>query len=328
MINKKRIFIIIITVAAAAVLAAVIFNAARNKGKTETISSIVRPQIGDIRTSVSATGTVLPYNRLEIKPQVNGRMESVLVSEGQKVRKGQILGWMSSTERAALIDAARAQGAASLKYWEDAFKPIALVAPINGTVIVRGIEPGQAALTTTAILVLSDRLIVKADVDETDIGRVRKGQLVTITLDAYPDVSVDGRVDLIEFESKTVNNVTMYEVNIIPDTVPGVFRSGMTANVNIIEKGKEDALLLPMAAVTNDDNKYYVRVVVGKSNKTVLREIRVGMTDEQNVEVIAGVTASDRIAIVDQSLKLEAKNSTNPFMPKRKKTRTGPGGPP
>lgn len=317
MISKKK--IIIIACAAVAAVLVIVVLTLRKSGTSVPIGSIVSPEKGEIQLSVSATGTVLPYNRLEIKPQVNGRMESVLVSEGQYVRRGQILAWMSSTERAALIDAARAQGASSLRYWEDAYKPIAVIAPINGTVIVRGIEPGQAALTTAAILVLSDRLIVKADVDETDIGRVRRGQRAVITLDAYPDVSVKGRVDLIEFESKTVNNVTMYEVNIIPDTVPDVFRSGMTANVAIIEKGKEDALLLPLAAITNDGGRHYVRIVTGKKDRTAMREVRIGMTDDQNVEIVSGLTEKDRVAIADQSLKLDAKNSKNPFMPQRKK---------
>ena len=225
MINKKK--AIIIGIAAAAVLAAIIIIiAVRKKESGETIAKIETPVRGAIRVSIAATGTVLPYNRLEIKPQINGRMERVLVQEGQSVRTGQIMGWMSSTERAALIDAARSQGAGSVKYWEGVIKEIPIVAPINGTVIVRDIEPGQAVSTATAILVLSDRLIVKAEVDETDIGRVKKGQRVIIALDAYPDVKVNGTVDLIEFESKTVNNVTMYEVNIIPDKVPDVYRSG------------------------------------------------------------------------------------------------------
>lgn len=315
MTSKRKTIIII--AAAAAVLLAVMLIVIKKNGKTAAVSRIVVPHVGTINSSVSATGTVLPYNRLEIKPQVNGRMETVLVEEGQKVRRGQVLGWMSSTERAALIDAARAQGAGSLKYWEEAYRPIAVVAPINGTVIVRGIEPGQTALTTTAILVLSDRLIVKADLDETDIGRVKRGQRVIITLDAYPDVKVGGRVDLIEFESKTVNNVTMYEVNIIPDTVPDVYRSGMTADVSIIEKAKEDALLLPVEAVVTDGNRHYAWVLSGKSKDPVKKEIQVGMADDQNMEILSGITAADRVAVMANGVSLEAKSSTNPFMPKR-----------
>ena len=320
MTNKRNTIVIISTAVVVTLIIAVF--AIKKNGKTVAISRIVTPHMGTINQSVSATGTVLPYNRLEIKPQVNGRMESVLAVEGQKVRKGQILGWMSSTERAARIDAARAQGAASIKYWEDAYKPIAVIAPINGTVIVRSIEPGQAVLTTTAILVLSDRLIVKADVDETDIGRVKEGQRVTISLDAYPDVNVSGRVDLIEYESTTVNNVTMYKVNIIPDKVPEVFRSGMTANVNIIEKAKEDILLIPTDAIVSDKGKSYVWIATKDSKEPEKKLIATGISDDQNTEVISGINADTRIAVLAQSgVNLEAKKSTNPFMPQRKKMR-------
>jgi macrolide-specific efflux system membrane fusion protein len=319
MINKKKAMILV--VAAVAVLAAIILIVVRKKDSGENISRIETPVRGSIRVSVAATGTVLPYNRLEIKPQINGRMERVLVQEGQYVRTGQIMGWMSSTERAALIDAARSQGAASVKYWEGVIKEIPIVAPINGTVIVRDIEPGQAVLTTTAILVLSDRLIVKAEVDETDIGRVKKGQRVIITLDAYPDVKVSGSVDLIEYESKTVNNVTMYEVNIIPDRVPDVYRSGMTADVSIIEKAKENALLIPVDAVISDGSSHYAWVLSGSSKRPVKKEITVGMADDQNIEIVSGISEADRVAVMSNNVSLEAKNSKNPFMPQRKRAK-------
>jgi membrane fusion protein, macrolide-specific efflux system len=319
MTNNKK--IIAVFAAAAVIILIIVLYAFKKNGKTETIARIVKPHIGEIHTAVSATGTVLPYNRLEIKPQVNGRMETVLVIEGQKVRRGQILGWMSSTERAALIDAARAQGTASVKYWEDAIKPIAVIAPINGTVIVRGIEPGQTAQTTAAILVLSDRLIVKADVDETDIGRVKEGQRVIISLDAYPDVKVNGRVDLIEYESKTVNNVTMYEVNIIPESVPAVYRSGMTADVSIIEKAKEDVLLVPTDALVAENGNFYLWITTGSGKNPRKHAIKIGMSDDQNTEVLSGLNANDSIAVMAQaSVSLDVKKSTNPFMPQRKKT--------
>ena len=65
---------------------------------------------GGLQVSILATGAVSPENRLEIKPPIAGRVEQVLVEEGQMVKKGDILAWMSSTERAAVLDAARAQG--------------------------------------------------------------------------------------------------------------------------------------------------------------------------------------------------------------------------
>jgi len=70
----------------------------------------VRVTRGNILASIPATGTVMPRNRLEIKPPVAGRVEQILVNEGHNVRKGEILAWMSSNDRAALLDAARAKG--------------------------------------------------------------------------------------------------------------------------------------------------------------------------------------------------------------------------
>jgi membrane fusion protein, macrolide-specific efflux system len=320
MINKK---IIIIAAFIILIATVVIFKlACGNGGDKQTISRIVSPEYGSINVSISATGTVLPKNRLEIKPAISGRVEKILVSEGQSVRSGQILAWMSSTERAALIDAARAQGARSVKYWEEAYRPIPIIAPISGTVIVRSVEPGQSATEATAILVLSDRLIVRADVDETDIGGVKVGQPVIINLDAYPDVQTRGKVELISFESKTVNNVTMYEIDIIPEKVPAVFRSGMTSNVNIIQKTDEHALLLPADAVYSENRGSYVWLVKDKNSTPVKRELKIGISDERNVEVLSGITEKDRVAVMTETtLKLDAKNSTNPFMPNRKKTK-------
>lgn len=91
--------------------------------------------------------------------------------------------------------------------------------------IVRAVEPGQTVTSVDAVIVLSDRLIVKAQVDETDIGRVKTGQKATVSLDAYPREEIGADVDHISYESKLVNNVTTYEVDILPGEVPAVFRT-------------------------------------------------------------------------------------------------------
>ena len=94
---------------------------------------------GKIEVSVVSTGVVQPENRLEIKPPIAGRVEQVLTREGQKVRKGQILAWMSSNERAALLDAARAKGPEEVARWEELYRATPILAPISGTIILRPI---------------------------------------------------------------------------------------------------------------------------------------------------------------------------------------------
>jgi len=320
MINKKKKAILILIPA----LIFIIILAGRsrcNKPKTE-YTKVIEPHYGDIRTFISTTGTVLPQNRLEIKPSTNGRIDRILVVEGQNVRAGQILIWMSSMERAALIDSARAQGKESLKYWENAYKPIPIVAPISGKVIVRSVEPGQTVDASTAILVLSDRLIVTADVDETDIGKIKIGQLAVISLDAYPEVKVNGRVSHISYESKIINNVTMYEVETMPDKVPGVFRSGMSANIDIIEHSKENILLLPVEALKKEAGKYFVTLSGKEKGKTEKRFVETGISDGENMEIISGIGEQDKVVLTIKKLLTDSDdNGTNPFLPfgRRKK---------
>ena len=68
----------------------------QKKSPDETVREIT-PVIGAIRTFISSTGTVLPKNRLEVKPPVNGRIERIMVREGDRIKTGEILAWMSST---------------------------------------------------------------------------------------------------------------------------------------------------------------------------------------------------------------------------------------
>jgi macrolide-specific efflux system membrane fusion protein len=285
----------------------------------------ISPSYGNIQIFISTTGTVQPQNRLEIKPPISGRVEEILVKEGEKVEIGQTLAWMSSTERAALLDAARSQGKEVLKYWQEVYKPTPLIAPIDGEVIVRAVEPGQTVTSGDAVIVLSDRLIVKARVDETDIGRVRPGQPAVIGLDAYPRVKVKSKVDHISYESRIVNNVTIYEVDILPQRVPRVFRSGMSANVDIIEKSKEDILLIPREAVKQDEKEDFVLLSQGAGKKPVKRPVELGISDYKNVEVISGLQGNEKVIMKTQKYlpSKGKKEGKNPFMPFGGKRRGG-----
>jgi macrolide-specific efflux system membrane fusion protein len=84
-------------------------------GKNDEAAEAAKPdyekttvEVRDLRTSMESTGEIRPRNRLEVKPPIAGRLEELTVDEGDEVTKGQILGWLSSTERATLLDAALA----------------------------------------------------------------------------------------------------------------------------------------------------------------------------------------------------------------------------
>lgn len=289
------------------------------KQGSEVVKEIA-PVIGTIQNAISTTGSVLPKNRLEIKPPVNGRLEEVLVQEGQKVVIGQTLVWMSSTERAALLDAARGQGEAALQYWKDVYKAIPLMSPIDGEVIVATTQPGQTVTVNDAVIVLSDKLIVRAQVDETDIGKVKLGQKAVVSLDAYPDTKIKATVEHIYYESKTVNNVTVYEVDLTLEEVPRFFRSGMNTTIDFIENSKENTLLLPLEAVQKDKNESFVFVRQAPGAEPIRRAVTTGISDDRNVEIVSGVTDKDIVVLKTKKYSLPQNNSgANPFMPQRRR---------
>ena len=322
-INNKLKVILVLIVLIGVALFYILYPGKEKKAAAELAE--INPNYGTVTRYVTTTGTVEPRNRLEVMPPISGRLESVLVNEGNRVSKGQILAWMSSADRAALIDAARIQGREQVKYWEEAYKPIPVTAPISGMVIVRGFEPGQNVGTSDAIVVISDILLMKGNVDETDVGRIKEGQSADITLDAYPDISVKGKVKHINYESTTVNNVTTYEVKIEPETVPSIFKSGMNANIKIYDLIKENILLIPVEAVQYEKGIPFVAIKKNKGEPEK-RPIETGISDEVYIEVTSGIEENE-IILSESGVFLQKNNSdkqagTNPFMPTPGKSRS------
>ena len=270
---------------------------------------------GDIRASVISTGEVAPENRLEIKPPIAGRIDEVLVNEGERVEKGQILAWMSSSERAALLDAARAGGEGELKRWQAFFKPTPVLAPISGSIIVRKVEPGQSFTTQEAVLVMADRLTVKAQVDETDIAEIHNGQSASIVLDAYPEHAVQASVVKIAFDATSVNNVTTYIVDVLPAEIPAFMRSGMTANVEFSLGEKKSVLTLPLEMLKTKDGKTFVLLPpVQPQAAPEERAVKTGLSDSTRTEILEGLAEGQAVISFDKAAS-GAPKAGNPFSP-------------
>jgi membrane fusion protein, macrolide-specific efflux system len=290
--------------------------------KPDAPTQSIKPFRGQIKVAITSTGTVQPQNRLEIKPPISGRIDKILVEEGQKVKAGTVLALMSSTDRAALLDAAQLEGPEALKKWQEVYKATPLLAPIDGDVIVKKVYPGQTVTQADAVIVLSDRLIVQADVDETDIGKIKIGQEAVITLDAYQGITVNAKVDHIYYESTTVSNVTIYKVDIVPETVPDVFRSGMSANIDIIELRKDNVLLIPLSAVRRSGEQRLV-LLKQRDGRPVEREIITGITLDNNIEVVSGLKEEDEILTIGKVYALPSQKAASnsplaPSFPKRR----------
>ena len=286
-----------------------------NQQKSIMKTRTENPVIGDIALTVMTTGVIEPQNRLEIKPSISGRIEEIMVHEGDYVKSGDILAWMSSIERAALMDAARSKGDKELKYWEEVYKKTPLISPIDGEVIVRTVEPGQTVTTSDAVLVLSDRLVVNAQFDETDIGKIKIGQNALITLDAFPDIKLDGVVDHIAYESQIVSNVTIYNVDILLHKIPAILRSGMSVSVEVIQKSNQGVIIIPSEAIHYDGKRQFV-LLRNAHGDIIEKDVIVGLNNDKSAEIVSGLTTEDTVVIVETAyMPKKANSGTNPFMP-------------
>ncbi len=317
--------IVPLSLIAGVIIASAIYYSSQNKH--EVIYQEVQVTKGAIKNTILSTGIVQPENRLEVKAPIAGRIEKILVDEGQLVRRGQVLAWMSSSERAALLDTAKSKGKEELTYWEEAYKATPLMAPISGQIILRNVEPGQTITIQDPLLVMSDRLCVKAQVDETDISQVKLNQKVEITLDAYAEHSMEGTVVHIAYESKTVNNVTTYLVDIIPSAIPEFMKSGMTANVVFTTSEKEETLLLPASAVQKENGKFKVLLAsADKAQGPQSLPVEVGVNDGKKVEILSGLKEGDTVLMlklspISKKLDSAPQSPLSPFGGSRKGSR-------
>ncbi|OGS08765.1 MAG: hypothetical protein A2270_06175 [Elusimicrobia bacterium RIFOXYA12_FULL_51_18] len=274
----------------------------------------------DISEFVDTTGEVVPLNRVEIQPSASGRIEQILVEEGDKVKMGQVMAFMSSVDRVAILDAARAMGDEQYKYWQEAYKPIKVMSPLDGTIILKNIVEGQTVGQSAVLFAISDKLILSANVDESDVGKVKEGQAVSIVLDAYPDTPVRGKVFQILDEGKNQSNVITYTVKIRPDTVPSFFRSQMTANIKIEVAKKRSALLIPTVAVTIDPAGKTAVITEVTDKKPVYKKIETGLDEGDMVEVTRGLEEGDTVMFQSKGYRVQqASGGTNPLMPSRPK---------
>jgi HlyD family secretion protein len=155
-------------------------------------------------------------------------------------------------------------------------------APITGTVLEKDVERGSVIASATSNVSGGTTLLKMADlnqvqvrtlVDETDIGKLKPGQLATVTVDAYPQRPFSGTVLKIEPQAQTEQNVTMFPVLVRIDNKEGLLRPGMNAEVEIHVGRRDDVLAVPNAALRTQRDVGSAAQVLGLSPEAVQKEL-------------------------------------------------------
>ena len=212
---------------------------------------------------------------------------------------------------AAQVQQARARVAAAkavLERMEENLSYTTIRSPINGMVLVRDTEVGDAVSSilnlgsaATQIMVLGDvsSVFIKGEVDEADIGKAECGQRVRTKVESFPNESFEGVVKRIAPMGRELNNVTTFEVRVTIANPQQRLRVNMTANAEIVLEERQNRLLIPEAALVYDHNKSPSAQLLDPKAKSGWRKVplKIGISNGQRAEIIEGLKDGDRLLL-------------------------------
>jgi HlyD family secretion protein len=180
-------------------------------------------------------------------------------------------------------------------------------APFSGVITERYAEPGSfvtptttassnAGATSSSIVELSQGLEVTAKVPESDIGRIKIGQVANVRVDAFPDQSFAAEVRDIAPRAEKTNNVISFEVELTLLDPPPILRIGMTADVNFQTGRTAASTLVPTVAIVTEDGKPGV-LLVGKNDQPTFQSIELGSSGGSQSAILSGVKPGTRVFI-------------------------------
>jgi HlyD family secretion protein len=213
-----------------------------------------------------------------------------------------------------------------------------ITSPVDGIVISRNVDVGQtvaASMSAPTLFVVANDLTdmqVKASVDEADVGKIRNGQAVTFTVDAYPQETFTGVVSQVRLEPVVQQNVVSYVTVISVPNPDGKLKPGMTASVTIEVARAENAVKVPNAALRFQPSAGAVpasaqpayagsgrRVWTLSDGQLHPVPVRPGVSDGISTAIAAGEVAENMVVITGMaaSTVAPAASGSSPLIPQR-----------
>src|SRR5207248_10118185 len=200
------------------------------------------------------------------------------------------------------------QDKAALEQNEEQYNYATITAPIDGVVLSRDVEVGDAVssilvLGSSATLVMTigdtSQVYVKGKVDEADIGKVYLGQRARIKVESFKDKTFDGKVTKISPMGVEKDNVTTFEVRVSIQNPGGELKAEMTANAEIILEEHKNVLQIPEGAILYDkDKKASVEIPNPKAKEGKEKlAVNIGISKGAKTEVLSGLKEGDQVVL-------------------------------
>jgi membrane fusion protein, multidrug efflux system len=279
---------------------------------------------------VPLVGSLAANESIEVKSEAEGVVKEIAFEEGTRVRRGDLLVALEDTKFAAALREAETslelsrvnlerarqlfqdklisrqefdQAAASFGVNESAvelrrrlLQDARIFAPFAGSTGARQVSPGQVISKNTVLTTLVDLDTVKAEmsVPERFLGAIRAGQTIRFRVDAFPQETFSGEVYFVSPQLDAGTRTALVKARVPnPD---GRLRAGMFAQLDLVVKLRDAALVIPEPSIIHSGDTNLV-FVIGPQTNALIRPVRLGLRLAGRAEVIEGLQPGDRIVV-------------------------------
>jgi HlyD family secretion protein len=271
------------------------------------------------RNQVEAQGPDVPFLKANMERAKQLHDQGLIAAQAmEEAEKNYLLAnnRQMSAQRAVAVTKAEvaqaearvAQAQAALERAEEDHRNATIVSPMNGMVLSRDVEVGDAVSSilvlgsqATLVMTLGDtsEVYVLGKVDESDIGKVYLDQPARITVESFPDKKFEGQVTKISPLGVEKDNVTTFEVRVSIHNPGGELKANMTANAEIILEEKKGVLLIPESAVIYDKERnasVETPDAKGENGRRKLA-VKLGISNGVKTEILEGLQEGQQVIL-------------------------------
>ncbi len=292
-----------------------------------TVTLALKPEA--INDRINLPGSIEPWTTLALLSKLNGTIDEVLVREGQKVKKGDVIvrineeDYRIGVDRAkaafelakaeyerdkaiyakgviptAMLDANKTQMETAKADYDNAklqYSRCLVTAPMNGVIKKVDAKVGlQLAVGDPMVEIMEiERLKAVVGIPESDVTAVRGLKTIDIKLQALKDRIITGKVHFLSSSPETVARIFRLELAI--DNSDGEVLPGMFVRADVVKKTVSDAIVIPFYSVISRNNEQYV--YVEEDSIVHKKKVRLGIMEKWYVEVVEGLQGGERLVV-------------------------------
>jgi len=252
----------------------------------------------NIETAQSAVNTAqaaLNNAQADLSLKLAGSTPEAIDSQEAQVKQAQA--------NVASQDSVLKQSQANLANLQAQAEKSSLYSPIDGVITRQDLKIGQIASPgASAITLMTNKQYqIEANVAEVDISKIAFDNLARITLDAYgQDTFFEARMIKIDPAETMIEGVANYKITLELTKDDDRFKSGMTANIDIISQQKDNVLAIPQRAVISKDGQRFVRTLENKTPREI--EVKTGIKSSDGyMEILQGLSQGDQIIVSEET---------------------------